>query len=157
MRRRHRHPDLRRHPAGHRAVDEAARAIRAFDPAGRRQVQIDAGMAERSVAAIARRHHLIDLDDLENRHQPIREAAAGGAIDRAGGRMIAVVAGQSMIRYLAGVDGKTARRQCPGWLALAAGLLLLAGCALPAEPGLQVASAAPSRGATEVAQPRITD
>ena len=62
-----------------------------------------------------------------------------------------------MIRYLAGVDGKTARRRCPGWLALAAGLLLLAGCALPAEPGLQVASAAPSRGATEVAQPRITD
>ena len=62
-----------------------------------------------------------------------------------------------MIRYLVGADGTAARRRCPRWLALAAGLRLLTGCALPAEPGLQVASAAPSHGAPETAQPRITD
>jgi hypothetical protein len=47
-----------------------------------------------------------------------------------------------MIRYLAGADGNRARRQCSAWLALAAGLLALTGCALPSDPGLQVSSAA---------------
>src|SRR6266404_2749283 len=82
--------------------------------------------------------------------------ASAGAVDRAGGRMIPVVAGQSMIRYLVGADGGAPRRQGSGWLALAAGLLLLTGCGLPAEPGLQLASAAPSRAAPETTQPRIT-
>jgi len=62
-----------------------------------------------------------------------------------------------MIRYLVGADGTAARRRCPRWLALAAGLRLLTGCALPAESSLQVASAALSHGAPETAQPRITD
>ena len=62
-----------------------------------------------------------------------------------------------MIRYLAGADGNRARRQCSAWLALAAGLLALTGCALPSDPGLQVSSAATSHGAPETAQPRITD
>ena len=61
-----------------------------------------------------------------------------------------------MIRYLVGADGAAPRRQGPGWLALAAGLLLLTGCGLPADPGLQLASAAPSRAAPETTQPRIT-
>ncbi len=61
-----------------------------------------------------------------------------------------------MIRYLVGADGGAPRRQGSGWLALAAGLLLLTGCGLPAEPGLQLASAAPSRAAPETTQPRIT-
>jgi acylglycerol lipase len=62
-----------------------------------------------------------------------------------------------MIRCHVGADGKAARRRRSAWLALAAGLLLLTGCALPAEPGLQVASAVASRRAPETAQPRITD
>ena len=62
-----------------------------------------------------------------------------------------------MIRYLVGTNGRVTRRRCPGWFALAGGLLLLTGCALPAAPGLQAASSAPSHGAPGTVQPRITD
>src|SRR6266851_2081701 len=50
------------------AVDEEARAIGALHPAFRREAQIDLGVAERLVAAIAGRDHLVDLDRLERSH-----------------------------------------------------------------------------------------
>src|SRR5258708_3384545 len=85
-----------------RPIDEKARAIRAFDGAVARQVEIDLGVAERAAAAIARGDHAVDIDRLERLHLfnsqghpragPGRQADAprdcrmpgGGPADRAG-------------------------------------------------------------------------
>src|SRR5579875_1925631 len=59
-----RRPAVRRY----RAVDIKARAIRALDPSGGHQVQIDPRMAERP--AVAGDHLLLDIDGFERCHGP---------------------------------------------------------------------------------------
>src|SRR5665213_351794 len=61
-------PDLARLRMRHGPVDEEARAIGALGAAGRRQVEIDARVAERAAAAAARGDHLVDLDGFEQGH-----------------------------------------------------------------------------------------
>jgi hypothetical protein len=56
-----------------RIEDETATAIRAIDLTARLDIQIDLGMAERDVGALASDHGIVDMNDFDRflkRHLP---------------------------------------------------------------------------------------